>query len=90
MNINKISGINQATELYNRKKIASLQDVKGISKDKIEISDAARALSTMNDDFQVDRQQKVEHIRNQINNGTYKIDADRIAKGILNVIKEQK
>ncbi|MDD6770417.1 MAG: flagellar biosynthesis anti-sigma factor FlgM [Inconstantimicrobium porci] len=91
MNINKIASTSNITKVYNSNRVNSIQHTKKVDTDKIEISDAARVLSSMSDDLcGIDREKKVEAVRNQITNGTYKCDAKLIAGGIVKAIKEQR
>lgn len=91
MNVNKIASTGNIAKIYNSNRINAVQHTKKVDTDKIEISDAARALSGMSDEnFGIDREKKVEAVRNQISNGTYKCDAKLIAGGIAKAIKEQR
>jgi negative regulator of flagellin synthesis FlgM len=49
--------------------------------DQVEISEAAKELQ-QGSQWAIERQQKVRALKEQVQNGTYKIDADAIAKSI--------
>ncbi|MBP1890038.1 negative regulator of flagellin synthesis FlgM [Clostridium moniliforme] len=56
-------------------------------KDKVEISDAAKYLNKIVNDNENINLDKINDIKNRINNGTYKIDSKKIAKKMLESIK---
>lgn len=56
-------------------------------KDKVEISDAAKYLNKIVNDNENINLDKINDIKNKINNGTYKIDSKKIAKKMLESIK---
>ena len=57
--------------------------------DKIEISHTAKELQQQST-FVMDRQKKVEAIQSQIQNGTYKVDPEKVAKSLVDFFKNQK
>lgn len=89
MNIDKINEMSKLTKVYSSNKINSKQNVKEVKSDKIEISNAARALNELgNSEWDIDRNKKVGSIRNQIQNGTYNSNAKLIAKSMIKAMKE--
>lgn len=54
--------------------------------DKVEISSIAKGLQNINS-VEVERQQKVDELKIQVQNGTYKPSSVDIAKGILQFYK---
>jgi len=50
--------------------------------DKVEISAAAKELQQA-PQWVLDRQEKIRQLKEQVQNGTYQIDADAIAKSIM-------
>ncbi|MDQ0149887.1 flagellar biosynthesis anti-sigma factor FlgM [Eubacterium multiforme] len=56
-------------------------------KDKVEISDAAKYLNKIVNDNENINLDKINDIKNRINNGTYKIDSKKIAKKMIESIK---
>lgn len=92
MNVNRVSGTKNVSDIYK----SNLRNIKSnkassISKDKIEISDNARKMMELGDNsFDIERAKKVEIIRNQVQNGTYKPDVNKIASGIMKCFEEQK
>lgn len=56
-------------------------------KDKVEISEDAKYLSKINNDNENINLDKVNEIKQKIKEGTYKVDAGSIAKGMLKNIR---
>ncbi|MGL5693694.1 MAG: flagellar biosynthesis anti-sigma factor FlgM [Peptostreptococcaceae bacterium] len=59
-------------------------------KDKIEISESGKYLSKINTSKEEINLEKVNEIKNKIENGTYKIDSRKLAQKIINSLKEDK
>lgn len=76
----RISGMNPYKRQFD--KIEHLQRTTMKSADKVEISSAAKELQ---ESMQLEnvRQEKIQALKAQIQNGTYKIDHDKVAEGIL-------
>lgn len=55
--------------------------------DKVEISSIAKGLQNVNS-VEVERQQKVDELKIQVENGTYKPNSVDVAKGILQFFKK--
>ncbi|MBD8071393.1 flagellar biosynthesis anti-sigma factor FlgM [Bacillus sp. PS06] len=79
INQTNLTGINPYKKQIN--KLASTE--KTVKTDKVEISSAAKQLQETSA-VTVARQEKVEALKQQVQNGTYKVDADKVAKSILN------
>lgn len=83
MKINQFgtSGINP----YNRQmnKLEGSARAKNSSADKIEISTTAKEMQQVSQ-YAATRQQKVEELKIQVENGNYKINPKEIAKSIVN------
>lgn len=60
------------------------------NKDKIEISENGKYLSKINSSKEEINLEKVNEIKNKIENGTYKIDSRKIAQKIIDSMKEDK
>lgn len=81
-------GINKMLNIYkSQANIGSESNIKKANKsDQLNISDAARdfqtALKEVNNQSDV-REKKVEDIKRQIERGTYKVDAKRIAEKMM-------
>ncbi|MCM3354562.1 MULTISPECIES: flagellar biosynthesis anti-sigma factor FlgM [Bacillus] len=58
-------------------------------KDKIEISSQAKELQNASDAVTGSRQEKIAQLKAQIENGSYKVDANHIAKNMINFYKKQ-
>ena len=86
----KINGINMnnVTKLYGEnKKVESKNQIK-TKQDSLEISSLGKSLSEMhNDEHVINSKEKIEALRNQVSNGTYKANSSLISKNIMDVIK---
>ena len=82
MKINNIglTGINPYKKQIN--KLDSIQK-ESLKMDKVEISTAAKQLQEVSP-VTIERQGKVEALKQQIEGGTYQIDVKAIAKGVFN------
>lgn len=58
--------------------------------DKIEISSQAKEMQHASDAVTGSRQEKIAQLKAQIENGSYKVDANHIAKNMINFIKSNK
>jgi negative regulator of flagellin synthesis FlgM len=92
MNINKLYPSNKVINLYNQNKTPQNKNEelnKGV--DKIEISSLGRKLSSLQiDDIKIDNKDKIEKIRKQIKDGTYKVDTEKLSKSMIDNIKGDK
>lgn len=89
----KISGVYQSNvvNLYSdNKKVGAKKDLKGQG-DTLQISKAGRSLSNFDiGDFSDDnRAEKINKIKNEINNGTYKCDGKLTAAKLMDIIKNR-
>jgi negative regulator of flagellin synthesis FlgM len=67
---------------YRRQFDKEVQEKKpAVQQDKVEISAAAKELQQISQ-WMVEHQEKVRKLKEQVQNGTYKIDAEKIAKSI--------
>jgi negative regulator of flagellin synthesis FlgM len=87
MKINGV-GVNRVTNIYNKnRKIEENTAVKN-SKDSIQISSAGRSLSSLSvEDGFGNSAEKVEALRKEVSQGTYKADSKMVAKKMLDAIK---
>jgi negative regulator of flagellin synthesis FlgM len=88
MKINNIgpSGINPYKRQMNKlDEAASTQAKKA---DKVEISSTAKEMQQLSQ-VSVQRQQKVEELKIQVENGTYKLDPKETAKSIINFYQKK-
>ena len=86
----KINGINmnKITKLYSDNKKIENKVIPKTKQDSLEISTLGKSLSEMNNDESfINSKEKIEALKNQVSNGTYKADSTLIAKNILDVIK---
>lgn len=69
---------------YNRQ-MNKLDELKKTEKpvDKVEISSTAKAMQQLSD-VEHQRAKKVEELKNEVQNGTYKLNPQEIAKSIFN------
>ncbi|MEC2077882.1 flagellar biosynthesis anti-sigma factor FlgM [Metabacillus fastidiosus] len=83
-NIGSTNGVNPyKRQLDKNESIAKASS----QKDKVEISTAAKDLQQTSGLTKA-RQEKINAIKEQIENGIYKIDAEAIAKGLLKFYKK--
>ena len=85
MKINHIgpSGINPYKRQVNKQEAAAVSA--GTKADKVEISSTAKEMQHVS----VQRQHKVEALKIQVQNGTYKLDSAETAKGIIDFYKNK-
>ena len=69
--------------LYTRSKQEIKQTVKANNKDTIEISDLGMYLNKINSSEDKDRLEKINEIKRKIENNTYRIDSNELAKKII-------
>lgn len=89
MNINGINS-NNVINFYskNKNRVSQTKEVNNVS-DRIEISKIGKSLTNYTlEGVNVDNSKKIEELKNQINNGTYNVDAKLTARSILDTIKE--
>ena len=89
MNINGINS-NNVINFYskNKNRVSQTKEVNNVS-DRIEISKLGKSLTNYTlEGVNVDNSKKIEELKNQINNGTYNVDAKLTARSILDTIKE--
>lgn len=91
MNIKGI-GTQNSINVYNinsRKNIQSTNSIQ--AKDTIEISNIGKVLNSYDaSDIKIDNSEKIQRIKEQLANGTYKVDSKLTAQSIVNAIKEGK
>lgn len=88
MKINNIgpSGINPYKRQMN--KLDEAASTKAKKADKVEISSTAKEMQQLSQ-VSVQRQQKVEELKIQVENGTYKLDPKETAKSIINFYQKK-
>lgn len=89
MNINGINS-NNVINLYskNKNRVSQTKKVNNVS-DRIEISKLGKSLTNYTlEGVNVDNSKKIQELKNQINKGTYNVDAKLTARSILDTIKE--
>mgnify|MGYP004701899669 FL=1 len=69
--------------IYTRSKQEIKQTVKANNKDTIEISDLGMSLNKVNSSEDKDRLEKIAEIKSKIENNTYRIDSNELAKKII-------
>ena len=69
--------------LYTRNKQEIKQTVKANNTDTIEISDLGMYLNKVNSSEDKDRLEKIAEIKSKIENNTYRIDSNELAKKII-------
>lgn len=90
MNIKGVNGTN-VINYYNKVTSKNMNKIeKEKAYDRIEISEASKALKDYSIDNNYDNKRRVLEVRNEISNGTYSYDARLIARGILEEMKGKK
>jgi negative regulator of flagellin synthesis FlgM len=85
-NINSIYRSNMAqTESINKKNIKDNKQ-----NDSIEISDMAKKIHQISNGDDTMQNEKIEELKKSINNKTYKVDTEKLAEKIYQVLKEKK
>lgn len=87
MKINSIMANNMINTYSKQKQYVKADIVNKQLKDKVEISEDAKYLSKINNDNENINLDKVNEIKQKIKEGTYKVDAGSIAKGMLKNIR---
>ncbi|WP_160670634.1 flagellar biosynthesis anti-sigma factor FlgM [Clostridium sp. C8-1-8] len=89
MNIKGVGSTRNVIDIYHNNKVKTAQKAESVKQDSIEISGAAKALSSfsLGDDV-MPRSEKVEALRMQVANGTYKPNNDLTAKAMIDSIRE--
>lgn len=92
MKINSVGTQNKVYEVYgSKKKSVSINAKEGNCNDTISISDLGKTLNIYSNDRNiVDRNIKIEEIKNQIKSGEYKVDSNKLAKGMVEFMKGDK
>ncbi|UHA61567.1 flagellar biosynthesis anti-sigma factor FlgM [Metabacillus litoralis] len=87
MKINNIGSMGVNPYKRNQEKSDLANQKSQVQKDKVEISTEAIDLQQSNEVAKA-REEKVQAIKAQLENGTYRIDPKEIAKGLLNFYKK--
>ena len=85
----KIDGVkNNVINFYKKNAVKTEAVVATSKKDTIELSSAGKSLSALSlDDKLINSKEKIEAIRNEIKQGTYKMDSTLTAKKIIDIMK---
>ena len=83
MNIASVKFKGIESNIYTRTKQQIQQTTKVSSKDTVEISDLGKYLNKINSSEDKDRLEKINEIKRKIENNTYKIDTNELAKKII-------
>ena len=83
MNIASVKFKGIESNIYTRTKQQIQQTVKINNKDTVEISDLGKYLNKINSSDDMDRLEKINEIKRRIENNTYKIDSNELAKKII-------
>lgn len=76
---------------YNNNKVKDDQNVsKNKIKDRIEISNEAKKLSSFENSKSLDNSKRIEELKTMIKNGTYKVDAKLTAESMMKSIIENR
>jgi len=89
MKINNVN-MNKVINLYSDNKKVEGKKTEVVKKDSIEISSMARSLSGIHTGETFGNSEaKIEELRKQVSQGTYKRDSSVIAKRMIDLIKER-
>ena len=83
MNIASVKFKGIESNIYTRTKQQIQQTTKVSSKDTVEISDLGKYLNKINSSEDKDRLEKIAEIKRKIENNTYRIDSNELAKKII-------
>lgn len=86
----KINGItpSKVISIYSVSKKEAVKETKNREGDKIEISSLGKSLSSLSLEGNLQCSDKrIEQLRNEISNGTYKPDSKLVAQKMINLIK---
>ena len=83
MNIASVKFKGIESNIYTRTKQQIQQTTKVSSKDTVEISDLGKYLNKINSSEDKDRLEKINQIKRKIQNNTYKLDSNELAKKII-------
>lgn len=87
MKINGV-GAENVINFYTKKNVNESTKKTVPTKDSIEISSAAKSLSSLKIDLPINQDdRKLQYIRNQVTNGTYTRDSKLVAQKIVDYIK---
>ena len=87
MNIASVKFKGIENNIYTRTKQKIQQNSNINKKDTIEISDLGKYLNKINSSEDMDRAERINEIKRKIQNNTYKIDSNELAKKILEKTK---
>lgn len=91
MDINSLGSTNRVMNAYGQNKINKVNKIEQINeKDRIEISKKAKEMKEMDLEIKVDRSKDIERIRNEIKEGSYKVDSEKLAKAIIEEMRGNK
>lgn len=87
MKINNVgmTGVNPYNTQVN--KMGNVKETKVNSSDKVEISSAAKEMQQLSP-IPAARQAKVDELKSQVENGTYKMSAQDTAKGLIDFYRK--
>ena len=83
MNIASVKFKGIESNIYTRTKQQIQQTIKVNNKDTVEISDLGKYLNKINSSDDMDRLEKINDIKRRIENNTYRIDSNELAKKII-------
>jgi len=87
MNIASVKFKGIESNIYTRTKKQIQQNLNINRKDTIEISDLGKYLNKINSSDDMDRIEKINDIKRRIENNTYRIDSNELAKKIIEKTK---
>lgn len=88
MKINDINRINSINKVYNNYSELQKFNKKTAGKDEVHISEEAKQLLESSRAEQTDRSEQIQKLKQEVQAGTYFIDAGKIAEKLLPFFKE--
>lgn len=71
-----------------QKALKATESKSAVSADKIEISSAAKEMSASST-YNAERAQKIQKLKEEIQSGTYQVDAQKVAEDMLNYYRKK-
>jgi negative regulator of flagellin synthesis FlgM len=87
MNVNPVK-FEKIESMYQNKKQEQAKNMNLENQDKVEISDLGKYLSKVSSEEEEILSERIKSIKQRIEDGTYKIDSNDLAKKIIEKMKE--
>ena len=82
MNIDKTNG-SSFIQAYQKLQVAPAAKVKSLQKeDDLQISNQAKAMFEKNSNVDIERQEKIQLLKTQVESGEYEVNSDKVAEQV--------